>query len=449
MDDPSDAQPDFVLPPYPKEVGDAVEKSSLNDFSISTDGIPYFQIDGKKYAARKVGPVSLRRFAARNDVKSSQPPYGSLRRGTQKLVVDELMYKIARRNNGEEDPWLTKTWKETQCKSSTSVNRYRLANVLFGESVRDVVLKRGQPLTKEDLDQRLTVDQTLYENIAREYNTLGLDQYDTLQFPQFQFSLLPSNLPDNFTEIHWTDVKKAWKDCMKEVERAISEKTMSGKNDPSDEDEEVSETIGSFTKYAYVEYWFCYAEQYPQFFKSMNTPLPEGAFNESSSPESSTSGGSKLRKASDAYLQMQEKQLHVQQAIASQQHEHHGRIIAIQEKNLATQADNQKSLQYRNAIAEKQLMALEKQQKTLESASRSEKICAFKKDVEATIRLLEQDVKTGMIDVKNLKKGAESFETNFCEAIYLSSPLETFSQWTLWSSDVFCYQFIDNPLSPS
>jgi hypothetical protein len=305
------------------------------------------------------------------------------------LIVHELMYKMARRDNGEEDPWLTKTWKETQCKFSTSVNRYRLANVLFSESVRDVVLNRGQPRTKEDLDQRLTLDQTLYENIAREYNTSGLDQYDTLQFPQLQFTIMPSNLPDNFTEIHWTDVKKAWKDCVKEVERAISEKNMSGKNDPSDEDEEAPERIGSFTKYAYVEYWVCYDEQYPQLFKSMNTPLTEGAFNESSSPESSSSGGSKKRKASDAYLQMQEKHRHVQQTIVSQQHEHHGRIIAIQEKNLATQADNQKSQQYRNAIAEKQLIAFEKQQKTLESALRSEKIRAFKKDIETRVRLLE------------------------------------------------------------
>jgi hypothetical protein len=38
MDDPSDAQSD--LPPYPKEVGMAMEKPSLNNFSISTDGIP-------------------------------------------------------------------------------------------------------------------------------------------------------------------------------------------------------------------------------------------------------------------------------------------------------------------------------------------------------------------------------------------------------------------------
>jgi hypothetical protein len=49
-------------------------------------------------------------------------------------------------------------------------------------------------------------------------------------------------------------------------------------------------------------------------------------------------------------------------------------------------------------------MAFEKQQKTLESALRSEKIRAFKKDIETRVRLLEQDVQTCMIDVKNLNK---------------------------------------------
>jgi hypothetical protein len=310
------------------------------------------------------------------------------------------------------------------------VNRYRLANVLFSESVRDVVLNRRQPLTKKDLDKRLTLDQTFHENIAREYNTSGLHQYDALQFPQFQFTILPTNLPDNFTEIHWTDVKKVWRECVKEVERAISEKNMSGKNDPSDEDEEALERIGSFTKHAYVEYWFCYAEQYPQLFKSMNTPLPEGAFNESSSPETSSSGVFKKRMASDIYLQMQKKHLHIQQTIVSQQHEHHGRIIAIQAKNLATQADNQKSQQYgyglrsmlRFLTSIMPVLTSCSKRRTLASMSvletrifsdlDADSIVASRMpsidfqqlhyDVEARVRLLEQDVKTGMIDVKNL-----------------------------------------------
>jgi hypothetical protein len=109
------------------------------------------------------------------------------------------------------------------------------------------------------------------------------------------------------------------------------------------------------------------------------------------------------------------QEIHVQQTIVRQQHEYHGRIIAIQEKNLATRADNQKSQQYRNAIAEKQLMAFEKQQKTLESALRSEKNRAFKKDIEARVRLLEQDVKTGMIDVNNLKKERSLLKQTFMQ----------------------------------
>jgi hypothetical protein len=73
-------------------------------------------------------------------------------------------------------------------------------------------------------------------------------------------------------------------------------------------------------------------------------------------------------------------------------------------KEPAAQANNQKSQQNRIAIAEKQLMAFQIKRKTLESALRSEKIRAFKQDIEARVRLLEQDVRTGMVDVKNLNK---------------------------------------------
>jgi hypothetical protein len=47
-----------------------------------------------------------------------------------------------------------------------------------------------------------------------------LHQYDGLQFPQFQFTILPANLSDNFMEMHWTNVKKIWREGVKELERA-------------------------------------------------------------------------------------------------------------------------------------------------------------------------------------------------------------------------------------
>jgi hypothetical protein len=54
-------------------------------------------------------------------------------------------------------------------------------------------------------------------------------------------------------------------------------KNVSGRNDTSDgEGEEVQK------KFSYVEYWSCFAENNPGIFKSMNCPMPDGAYGQSS-----------------------------------------------------------------------------------------------------------------------------------------------------------------------
>jgi hypothetical protein len=107
--DPKHFPVDFVKPPYSEDVGKAVGDATIESFSVRTDGTSHFLVDGQKYFAREVALVFLRRFAARNDITSSQPPNHSLRRGTQQLIVDEIMFKYARRRNGREDPWRRQT----------------------------------------------------------------------------------------------------------------------------------------------------------------------------------------------------------------------------------------------------------------------------------------------------------------------------------------------------
>jgi hypothetical protein len=116
-------QVELVKPPYPKEVGMAVENAKLDNFTIVNGGTPYFIIDGKKYIASKVGSVSLRRFAGRNNVKSSEPPYHSLRHGRQNMIVDEIINKITRRNNNQVDPWHKKGKKKVDGKEPGVANR--------------------------------------------------------------------------------------------------------------------------------------------------------------------------------------------------------------------------------------------------------------------------------------------------------------------------------------
>jgi hypothetical protein len=52
----------------------------------------------------------------------------------------------------------------------------------------------------------------------------------------------------------------------------MSERNLSGKNDPSHDDEEAQESI-TFTKHAYVEYWFSFAEQAQKWLKDQEQSL--------------------------------------------------------------------------------------------------------------------------------------------------------------------------------
>jgi hypothetical protein len=63
-------------------------------------------------------------------------------------------------------------------------------------------------LSRADLDLNLKSDQKLFEQIAGEYDTLDVDEYDALQFPHFQHKISSNNFPDNLFPIDWTDVKK-------------------------------------------------------------------------------------------------------------------------------------------------------------------------------------------------------------------------------------------------
>jgi hypothetical protein len=78
---------------------------------------------------------------------------------------------------------------------------------------------------------------------------------------------------------------------------------LSGKNDPSDGEDESAKGFSKLTKYPYVEYWYCFAGKHPGLLKSMNTPLPAGAFTESSSsqPPSSSNNSGKKRKQVEVY----------------------------------------------------------------------------------------------------------------------------------------------------
>jgi hypothetical protein len=194
-----------------KKLQHLVADASLDDLTRGDDGSVYFFKNGNEIPATKVSVQYLRKFSMKNDVRKSQPPHHKLSRGsTQQQLVDESLNKIARRDNGQPDPW-SQPEKASADKYLGYVNRFRLANVVFSDGMKELVLGRGKTLSKDELDVGLTTDQKLYERIAEEYNKQGIDEYDRVQFP---ISIADKNIPSKFTEIHWSMVKKIWKDCV-------------------------------------------------------------------------------------------------------------------------------------------------------------------------------------------------------------------------------------------
>lgn len=272
----------------PKQKAHPVATATLEHFIIKEDGKEYFKIDDKEYLARKVANTHLRRFATHNAVKKSDPPYHSLSRsGTQCEIIDEILLKISRRDNGEPDPWERK--KAPDGNKHSFVNRYRLANVIFSQRLREAVLNKGRALTKDELDRGLKTDQKLYEKIAEEYNKLSVDEYDDIQY---SIKISEKNLPTKFTRVDWVDISKAWKDSMQNLDKAIQQQNVSGKND-SDENEDSdgcddpaktkNNNISKFTNVHFVVYWHHFVEDHPNMLKAMNTELPECVFNETES----------------------------------------------------------------------------------------------------------------------------------------------------------------------
>jgi hypothetical protein len=112
---------------------------------------------------------------------------------------------IARRENDQPDPW-SQSEKPSADKYLGYVNRFRLANVVFSDGMKEFVLARGKTLSKDELDVGLTTDQKLYERIAEEYNKQGIDEYDRVQCP---ISIAAQNIPSNFKDIHRSMEKRS------------------------------------------------------------------------------------------------------------------------------------------------------------------------------------------------------------------------------------------------
>lgn len=258
-----------------------VASATLDQLIRKNDGTEFFVIEGFELPARKIAVLNLRQFAKKNEIRSSHPPYRKLTRAsTQQQIVDEAMNMIARRQNGDPDPWLPSIKTQTD-QYRGYVNRYRLANVVFSEGLQEDVLGRGQCLSKDELDLGLKTDQKLYQRIAEEYNKTGIDEYDRIQCP---ISVAEKNWPSNFTAIHWTEASKIWKECVQKLENYVRQKERSGMNDSSGDEQDLGNKKS--TALNYVRYWYHLSEENPNLFNSMKGELQPDVFSETGTDSS-------------------------------------------------------------------------------------------------------------------------------------------------------------------
>jgi hypothetical protein len=228
-------------------------------------------------------------------VKSSNPetPGKSLRREKKPVLVEEIKKKHERLVGGQEDPWNV---IETVVDNKPAViNRFRLANVVFSEYMKEDMMKRGKCLEKDGLDLGLRTDQLLFEKVAAEYNKTGIYEYDQLQYTYV--TITGSNLPSNYTPIKWQDAKQAFKECTRELQQCRQNQEQSGTNDSDAEEEDhAGLKIVPFTNKQYVTYWNLFAEDNQEVFTKMVGDLEQHVQHESESSVTTISSAKKKKK---------------------------------------------------------------------------------------------------------------------------------------------------------
>jgi hypothetical protein len=76
-----------------------------------------------------------------------------------------------------------------------------MANAIFSDGLKELVLARGKTLSKEELDVGLTTDQKFYERIAEQHNKKGIEVYERIQCA---ISLAAKYVPSRFSDILWS-----------------------------------------------------------------------------------------------------------------------------------------------------------------------------------------------------------------------------------------------------
>jgi hypothetical protein len=164
-------------------ITEAIRNATMKDF----DG-ENFVINGKTYTFKTEGVSvpALGTFCNKNGIRTDDGK--SLRNANRGIVEGAIKDKHRRINAGEEDPWVVKkgSKKDKDKDKAAPVNRFRLANVMYGEAMKEALQNKGASLTKDELiissAGSKAGDRDFNEAAMKEYNKEKHDEYDTLHF---------------------------------------------------------------------------------------------------------------------------------------------------------------------------------------------------------------------------------------------------------------------------
>jgi hypothetical protein len=114
--------------------------------------------------------------------------------------------------------------KDKDKDKAAPVNRFCLANVMYGEVMKEALQNKGASLAKDELIISSSAgskagDRDFYEAAMKEYNKEENDEYDTLHFAN-NIVVDDKNLPKVFTPLNdWRDLKRVYKEVTASLDK--------------------------------------------------------------------------------------------------------------------------------------------------------------------------------------------------------------------------------------
>jgi hypothetical protein len=204
-----------------EEVAAPTDPKTLAKIAV-TEAIRNATIKAYTFKTKGVSVLALRTFCNKNGIQTDDGK--SLHNANKGVVEGVIKDKHRHINAGEEDPWINKKESKKDKVDVTPVNRFRLANVMYGEAMKEPLPNRGASLTKNDLiissAGSKAGDKDFYEEAAmKEYNKEKHDEYDT---PHFADDIVvdDKNLPKVFNPLNdWRDLKRVNKEVTASLDK--------------------------------------------------------------------------------------------------------------------------------------------------------------------------------------------------------------------------------------